>query len=87
MVERYKVKEEKTFRDGFKLVPEYIVRKVIGSSEENGFVNVVFEDDDKVKRMFWIEKSELELQSYEEEVWSRADLEKESKDRLESWFE
>jgi hypothetical protein len=86
-VERYKIKEEKTFKDGFKLEAGDLLRKSFGREKECGHINVIFEGDEGIKRMFWIKKSELDFFSVENEIWNRYDFEKENKDTLESWFE
>lgn len=87
VVDRYKLKNAKIFKDGFKLEVGELLRKVVGSEEENGCFNVVFEGDSGIKRMFWIEKNQLELQSSSSELWSDDEIKNEINDRLENWFE
>ena len=87
LVERYTVISEVKFLDGFTLEANSNVRKVIESDEINGLLNVVYDSDINIKRIFWIENDNLELVSRDEEAWSDEEYQTEIKDKNENWFE
>ena len=85
-VERYKVISEVKLLDGFIIESNFDVRRILESPEENKNINVIYEEAD-VKRIFWINKDNLELVSSKKELINNHEYETEIKDKYESWFD
>jgi hypothetical protein len=73
--------------DGFLLPADSEVRGVIDSEEKNECINVVYELDNDVKRIVWIEKNKMELVSVIDEQWQNDKYKSEITDKNENWFD